>query len=134
MPTNSAQSAVWFIHPDAWPQLPLMTIGNWPVYAPPSGLASAPHGTLMGRPLIPHQICETVGDVGDILFVDMKQYMTIVKAGGIKSDLSVHLWFDQDLTAYRFTVRVAGQPWWSSSIASRDGSFTQSPFVALAAR
>jgi HK97 family phage major capsid protein len=134
MPTNSLQSARWFVHPDAWPQLPLMTIGNWPVYAPPSGLATAPFGTLLGRPVIPHQICETVGDVGDIMFVDLQQYMTITKAGGIRSDVSIHLWFDQDLTAYRFTVRVAGQPWWSSTIASRDGTFTQSPFVVLAAR
>jgi hypothetical protein len=66
--------------------------------------------------------------------VDLLQYLTVTKAGGIKSDVSIHLWFDQNLTAFRFTVRIAGQPWWSGSIASRDGSFTQSPFVALAAR
>lgn len=134
MPTNSITSAVWFIHPDAWPQLPLMTIGNWPVYAPPTGLAAAPFGTLMGRPLFPHQICETVGDVGDIMFVDPKQYLTIAKAGGIRADVSIHLWFDQDLSAFRFLIRVAGQPWWSAAVASRDGTFTQSPFVVLAAR
>lgn len=134
MPTNSIQSAAWLIHPDAWPQLPLMTIGNWPVYAPPAGLSAAPFGTLMGRPLYPHQVCETIGDLGDIMFVDLRQYLTITKAGGIKSDVSIHLWFDQNITAFRFTVRIAGQPWWSGAISSRDGTFTQSPFVTLAAR
>lgn len=134
MPTNSIQTARWLIHPDAWPQLPLMTIGNQPVYVPPSGLAGAPFGTLLGRPIIPHQVCETVGDLGDLMFVDLAQYMTITKTGGIKTDVSIHLWFDQNLTAFRFTVRIAGQPWWSGSIASRDGTFTQSPFVVLAAR
>jgi hypothetical protein len=44
------------------------------------------------------------------------------------------LWFDRDLVAFKFTVRVAGQPWWSQVTTSRDGSFTQSPFVALAER
>lgn len=134
MPTNGISTAAWLIHPDAWPQLPLMTIGNWPVYAPPTGLAGAPFGTLMGRPIFPHQVCETVGDLGDIMFVDLKQYLTITKAGGVKSDVSIHLWFDQNLTAFRFTVRVAGQPWWSAAVSSRDGTFTQSPFVTLAAR
>lgn len=134
MPTNSLTSAVWLIHPDAMPQLPLMVIGQQPVFQPPGNMSASPYGTLLGRPLIPHQIAETIGDLGDIMFVDLKQYLTITKAGGIKTDVSIHLWFDQDITAFRFVLRVGGQPWWSGSVASRDGSFTQSPFVTLAAR
>ena len=111
-----------------------MTLGQTPVYLPPGGLSNNPYGTLFGRPVIPHQVCETVGDVFDIGFVDLSQYLALIKAGGLKSQTSIHLWFDQDLTAFKFTLRIGGQPWWASSVASRDGSFALSPFVTLAAR
>lgn len=132
--TRSRKTAVWLIHPDAEPQLPQMSIGNQPVYLPPGGLADAPLGRLLGRPVIPHQICETVGDVGDLMLVDFNQYLTAYKTGGVKLAISMHLWFDQDISAFKFTMRVAGQPWWSAPMAPRDGANTQSPFVTLAAR
>jgi HK97 family phage major capsid protein len=140
MPTSSRRTAVWLIHPDAEAQLPLMTIGNQPVYLPPGGLRDNPFGILLGRPVIPHQICETVGDLGDIMLVDLNQYLTATKTGGgrdangLKVDTSMHLWFDQDILAFKFTLRVAGQPWWSAALSQRDGSNTQSPFVTLASR
>jgi HK97 family phage major capsid protein len=140
MPTGSRRTAVWLIHPDAEPQLPLMTIGQQPVYLPAGGLAGNMYGTLLGRPVIPHQVAETVGDLGDIMFVDLRQYLTVTKSGngrdsnGMRQDVSIHLWFDQDTVAFRFTMRIAGAPWWAAAIAQRDGSNTQSPFVVLAAR
>jgi HK97 family phage major capsid protein len=140
MPVNSRRTAVWLIHPDAEPQLDLITVGQTPVYMPAGGLADAPYGRLKGRPVIPHQVCETVGDLGDIMLVDLNEYLTATKIGGgrdangLKVDTSMHLWFDQDILAFKFTLRVAGQPWWASAIAQRDGSNTQSPFVTLASR
>lgn len=140
MPISSRSTAVWLIHPDAEPQLPLMTIGQMPVYVPAGGLSGSKYGTLLGRPVIPHQVCETIGDVGDIMFVDFNQYLTLTKTGGgrdangMRAETSMHLWFDQDAIAYKTTIRIGGQPWWSTTTAMRDGSFTQSPFVALAAR
>lgn len=140
MPVQSRRNAVWLVHPDAEVQLPLMTIGNQPVYVPPGGLRENPFGSLLGRPVIPHQVAETVGDLGDLMLVDFSQYLSVTKTGsgrdanGMRADVSIHLWFDQDIVAYRFTIRVAGQPWWSAATAQRDGSNTQSPFVVLAAR
>jgi len=140
MPIQSRNSAVWLIHPDAEPQLPLMTIGQQPIYIPAGGFSGSPYGLLLGRPVIPHQVCETVGDLGDIMFVDFNQYLTLSKTGGgrdsngMRADVSMHLWFDQDLVAYKTTIRLGGQPWWSAATAMRDGSFTQSPFVVLEAR
>lgn len=141
LPTASRRNAVWLIHPDAEPQLPLMTVGNQPVYMMPgNGATQAWYGTLFGRPVIPHQVCETVGDLGDVMLADFSQYLSAVKTGngydanGIRSDSSMHLWFDQDIMAFKFTMRVAGQPWWASAIAQRDGTNTQSPFVVLEAR
>ena len=39
--------------------------------------------------------------------------------------INIHLWFDQDLTAFKFTFRLAGQPWWAAA---------QSPQAAPAGR
>lgn len=134
LPVQSRRTAVWLIHPDAEPQLPLMKIGDTPVYMPPGGLSGAQYGNLLGRPVIPHQVCKTVGDLGDIMLVDLSSYLAVTKAGGMRSQTSIHLWFDQDITAFKFTFRVGGQPWWSETTASLNGSHTMSPFVTLAAR
>lgn len=140
MPVQSRRTAVWLMHPDVEAVLPGMTIGQQPIYMPPGGLSGSPYGTLFGRPVIPHQVAETIGDLGDVMLVDLANYMTVTKTGGgrdasgLKTDVSIHLWFDQDMVAYRFTMRVAGQSWWSQAIAQRDGGNTQSPFVALASR
>lgn len=140
MPSSSRRNAIWLVHPDAEVQLPLMTLGQQPVYLPPGGMRDNPFGSLLGRPVIPHQTAETVGDLGDIMLVDLSQYLSATKTGngrdanGMRQDVSIHLWFDQDMVAFRFTMRVAGQPWWASAIAQRDGSNTQSPFIVLEAR
>lgn len=140
MPVQSLSTAVWLCHPDAQPQLDLMTIGQQPVYVPPGGFSDTPYGRLKGRPVIPHQVCETIGDLGDLMFVDLAQYLALIKVGGgrddngVKTDVSMHLWFDQDVGAFKVTVRVGGQPWWSTATSPRDGSSTMSPFIGLAAR
>jgi HK97 family phage major capsid protein len=135
------QNAVWLIHPDVEPQLQLAHAGvtssggHIPVYLPPGGISATPYGTLMGRPVIPHQACATVGDTGDIILWAPDQYMSATKTGGgIRTDVSIHLFFDYDMTAFRFVLRVAGQPWLSSAISPRSGTLTQSSVVALAAR
>ncbi|MGE0828950.1 MAG: phage major capsid protein, partial [Hyphomonadaceae bacterium] len=61
-------------------------------------------------------------------------YLSVKKSAGIKAQTSIHLWFDQDITAFKFTLRIGGQPWWSAAISPRDGSSTRSPFVTLASR
>lgn len=143
----SRQNAVWVINPDIEPMLYKLSIagtdneGNsatgWGamVYLPPNGLSTSPYGTLMGRPVIPSQACETLGDLGDIFFVDFKQYLLLLKSGtNPRVETSMHLWFDQDLTAFKFILRVGGMPWWSTTLAARDGSATYSPYVTLEAR
>lgn len=128
-------NAVWLVHPDVEAQLMTMefpsTAGTFPAYLPAGGLSASPYSTLMGRPLIPTQACSQLGDKGDIVLADLKQYLTAVKTGGMRSEVSIHLWFDYDMAAYRFVLRVAGQPWWGSSVTPRVGSNSQSCFVTL---
>ncbi len=139
MYSGALPTSVWLINQDILPQLLTMVIegsagGVHPVYLPPNGLAQAPFGTIMGRPVIPTEACETLGTKGDIIFADLRQYMTAIKSGGIRVDTSMHIYFDYDAMAFRFIIRVAGQPWWSSTIARRSGSNTLSPYVTLATR
>lgn len=132
-------NAVWLANQDTLPQL--LSLGfptsatAVPVFMPPGGLADSPFGRLLGRPIIFTEACNTLGDKGDILLVDMTQYMTALKAGGIRVETSMHLHFDYDMMAFRFILRVAGHPWWSNSISPRSGSSnTLSAFVTLAER
>ena len=54
-----------------------------------------------------------------------------LKAGGMRSDVSIHLYFDSDQTAFRFIMRVGGQSYWSAAITRQNGSNTLSPIVTL---
>lgn len=133
------RNAAWYINQDIEPQLLRMAFDEgatdkYPVYLPANGAAGSPYATLMGRPVIPVEACSTLGDLGDIILADLSQYMTVSKGGNIKTDVSIHLFFDQSLTAYRFVFRVAGQPWWGSTITPQYGTATRSWACILEAR
>ncbi len=129
------RNAAWFVHPDVETVLPLMSFPGTgtavPVYLPPGGVSGSPYATLLGRPVIPIEECPALGTRGDIILADMKQYMAVLKAGGVRQDVSIHLFFDYAVTAFRFMLRVGGRPWWAASIAPLHGSSTRSCFVAL---
>ena len=133
----SRTNAVWLISQDVEPQLFSMSMavgtGGIPVYMPAGGISGAPYGTLMGRPVLPTEQCDNVGDVGDILLADLSQYIMIDK-GGLQSASSIHVKFVNDETAFRFVYRVDGQPWWKTALTPFNGGNTQSPFVNLAER
>jgi HK97 family phage major capsid protein len=135
--SRSRGSAVWLINQDVEPTLFAMAFpnaaGTVPAYMPANSLANSPYGTLFGRPVIPVEQCSTVGDVGDILLVDLSQYLLIDK-GEPKTDSSIHVKFTTDEMAFRFVYRVNGAPIWKSALTPHKGSNTLSPFVALAAR
>lgn len=136
MPASSKRRAVWLMNEDNEAQLMKMQFPGTgtavPVYLPPGGLSAQPYGTLMGRPVIPMEASSALGDVGDIIFADMSKYMTLVK-GGLKQDISIHLWFDYDITAFRFVLRIGGKPWFNSVITRANG-LSRSFFVTLGAR
>lgn len=134
LPASSYASSIWLISPDAVSQLPLLTINGAGIFVQAAGLPSGAIGLMLGRPVVPHQACAALGDKGDIILADFTQYLAVQKIGGLREEMSVHLWFDQDVTAFKFILRVAGQPWLSAPIPPRVGTMTQSPFVALAAR
>jgi HK97 family phage major capsid protein len=130
---SARANAVWYINQDAEPQLPLMTIGNWPVYVPPTGLSGSRYGTLYNRPVVAVEFASTIGQVGDIVLADPSFFALGVK-GGAKMQRSIHVRFIQGEETFRFTERCDGQPMLAAPITPFKGSNTQSAFVALAAR
>lgn len=131
---NPSSSKIrWLVHPDALNQLVTMTIGNQPIWTPPNqGIQNAPAGFLLGRPIIISQVCQTLGDAGDILLANFDGYVSISK--GPEMAESMHLFFDYGLNAFRLTFRWDGQPWLSAAVSPANGSSTLSDAVQLAAR
>ncbi len=135
----SEGKAIYLANKDVFPQLATMSYpvgtGGTPVYLPAGGASGKPYKTLMGRPLLFTEHCQSIGDLGDIFLADYSQYLLGQKKGrGIKADTSIHLKFDYDQTAFRFTFRVDGQPWLPSAITPRYSSDELSPFITLQAR
>jgi HK97 family phage major capsid protein len=130
--------AIWLINQDIEPQLYSMVVPgtqpSYPAYMPPGGLSGAPYATLMGRPVIAQEFCETIGTEGDIILTNLSAYCTVQKVGGIRSDVSMHLYFDQNITAFRFVMRLGGQSWWRTAVSRAKGTNTLSNIVTLATR
>lgn len=129
------KNAVWLINQDVEPQLQSLVIPGttpaFPGYMPPGGYSASPFATLFGRPIFPVEACQSLGTEGDIILCDPTQYLTVIKAGGMRADVSIHLYFDADMTAFRFMMRVGGQSYWISPITRQNGGNTLSPIVTL---
>lgn len=143
LPASSQRNAVWLVNQDCLPQVYQLgfavtdgtttNVGAGALYMAPGQMQNAPSGTILGRPIVVSEACGALGDAGDIILADMSKYL-LAKKGSMKSDTSIHLWFDQNITAFRFVMRMNGQPWLSSAIARRSGSNTLSHFITLEAR
>ena len=140
MPADGHPRAIWLVNPEVLGVLPVMNIdgkdggaGNIPTLMPAGGQSGTPYSMLMGRPVVPHQACATMGTKGDINFVDLSQYIFASKSGGLSQQTSIHLFFDRGQTAFRFTMRLDGQPWQTKTIAAKNGTYQQSYFVGLGA-
>lgn len=131
--------AIFMANDDIFPQLATMSLavgtGGAPVYLPANGASGKPYDTLMGKPLMFSEHCQTLGTKGDIYFCDWSQYLVGQKAGaGMQFATSIHLKFDYDQTAFRFVFRVDGQPWWATYQKPRHGTDYKSPFVCIETR
>lgn len=144
MPAGAFSRAVWLVNQDVMPQIMQLgfpvtdgtttVAGAGALYMGPGQMqGQGAYGSLLGRPIIVTEACQTLGTVGDVILADLTGYLSAVK-GAVKSDVSIHLWFDQNATAFRFVMRMNGQPWLSAAIARKNGSNTLSHFVTLATR
>lgn len=132
----SLNQAVWLVAPNVLPQLFTMALsvgtGGGPVML--TNAAGPAPMTILGRPMIVTEKARTVGDQGDIAFVDLSYYL-IGDRQAMSAASSADFRFSTDQTAYRIIQRVDGRPWIQSPITPQNGSTdTLSPFVTLAAR
>jgi HK97 family phage major capsid protein len=129
------KNAIWLANQDVEQQLQQLvmpgTNPSMPAYMPPGGFSGAPYATLLGRPIIITEACKALGTEGDLILTDLKQYCLLTKSGGLRSDVSIHLYFDSDHTAFRFIMRVGGQSYLPGAITRKNGSNTLSSIVTL---
>lgn len=127
--------AFWICNAAVEPQLLTMKDDNdnFIYLAPGSQLNQSPYGLLMGRPVIPMlSVLPALGDSGDIMFINLSYYFVVTKTGGgVKSASSIHMYFDRELTAFRFTMRIDGSVPFQAPVTTEFGDYKMSAFVKL---
>jgi HK97 family phage major capsid protein len=137
--TRGLTNAVWLCNQEVLPQLEQLyvavgTAGGIPVFMP-AGQRGGEQETLYSRPVLPIEQLPKLGDQGDLLFADLSQYL-LVEKGTIDAQSSIHVKFIYGETAFRWLMRVNGQPLLAKAITPYKGTtgVTYSPFVVTDAR
>lgn len=126
--------AVWLAHPDVEAELQQLNApDNSLIWMPEGGLTEAPYQRIFGRPVIYNDNLAALGDKGDILLADLKEYQ-LLKKGGAKQAWSMHVEFLTDQQCFRIIFRVNGAPKVDNTLTIKNSTKTRSPFVTLAAR
>jgi HK97 family phage major capsid protein len=135
---SAMSDAVWLVNGNCFPQLGQMSLavgsGGSAVYVPAGGASAAPYGTLLGRPVIPIEQCQSVGTTGDIILANFRKGYLLGEKGGMQSDMSIHVRFIYDESVFRFVLRLDGQPMLRAAITPFKGSDTVSHFVRIETR
>jgi HK97 family phage major capsid protein len=131
---SSLGRAVWIVNQSCFRELMELSIAVGVGGAPVSlvDIRNAPLMSMLGRPLIISEKVPTLGDQGDLCFVDLSYYL-IGDRQAVSLETSEHRYFELDETALRVIERVDGRPWVQSAFTPLNGE-TVSPFVAIEAR
>lgn len=124
---------VWLAHPDTEMQLQKMTFNGESIWMPEGGLRDAPFQKVLGRPVIYTDHMSALGQKGDIMLCDPKQYL-LIRKGTVKQDWSIHVEFLTAQQCFRVIFRCNGKPKVDSALKIKNSTLTRSPFVTLAAR
>jgi HK97 family phage major capsid protein len=90
-------------------------------------------GRLFGRPLIYDENLPSIGGTGDMIFVNMSEYLEGTLEG-LQTGMSIHVRFEYNENCYKFYMSNAGAPWWKTTLKLRKSAKTLSPFVSLKAK
>lgn len=136
------KDAVWFINQALEPKLyPLAvgspSLGQYLIYKP-AGENGNDTATMMGHPVIPIEQASAPGIVGDITLFCPRGYL-LAKKNEVRADSSIHVAFLTGEKAFRWMLRLDGQPWWKKPLqpyypAGGTAPPTVSAFVTLGAR
>lgn len=133
---SSRATAIWLVNQEVEPFLSdmAMSIGTGGQMSP-YAMEYMLKGTIKGRPVIPVEHAKKVGDKGDIVLVDLNQYL-IANKGELETASSIHLMFLTDQTAFRILYSVDGQTSRASAITPKNATSnrTLGSFITLQAR
>jgi HK97 family phage major capsid protein len=126
------QDLVWLINQDCEDQLWNLTRGSGTavelLYTSPG-----PRGNGNDYGVMMVEYAATVGTPGDIVLASLSQYCLATR-GEARMDTSIHVAFLTGEQAFRWQLRLDGQPFWKKPLTPKNGSNTLSPFIALASR
>ena len=137
MPERNRRNAIWTYPANALPQMLQLSLDlgvtSVPLWLPGNQLVGQPYNSILNRPVVELEQAPTVGDANDIMFIDPTQYL-LVRKGGARTDLSIHVQFLYGETVMRFMFRLGGASWWKSAITPANDGDTLGPFIGLAER
>jgi HK97 family phage major capsid protein len=126
---------LWLAHRSTIPQLATLKIGSEPSWTNQNqGLREAPNGMLLGDAVKFSQHAYPLGTAGDLTSIDFAGYAAFIHSSGTRFDASIHLYFDYDITAFRWVSRVGGMPYLSAAVTPAYGSDTMGHYIQLATR
>ena len=132
---SSLGRAVWLANSNVIPELATMALsvgtGGSAIWM--NNGVSSPPVTIMGRPVYFTEKLPTLGDAGDIVFID-PTYYGIGDRQSLTMSSSQHVAYATDQTAFRVIERLDGRPLVLSPLTPVKGSTTLSPFVQIAER
>jgi len=135
MLAGPGSNLIWLANRDVLPQMASLKIGNEPSWVGQNqGLKDAPNGMLLGSPIQWSEHCNTLGTSGDIQYINTSGMAVFVHSSGTRVDSSIHLYFDYDISAFRFIQRIGAQPYLTAAISPFKGANTKSHFIYLATR
>jgi len=134
LPTSLGR-AEWVANIDTFTELATMAqsvgVGGSAVWL--NNGVDGPPARILGRPLQFTEKVPTLGDAGDINFVDLSYY-AIGDRQTMRLESSTDFKFQNDETAFRLIERVDGRPMLLSALTPAKSSTTLSAFVKLGAR
>ena len=135
----SRKTAVWLCNGEAERQLltltlPVGTGGSViELYHPTESPETQSFATMLGCPVIPSEYSPVVGTMGDLTLCDFSRYILGMREA-MQTAVSIHVRFLSDEYAFRFEMRVDGQPIDRMPVTPANGTATTSSFVAIASR
>jgi hypothetical protein len=141
IPAESRNSFVWLYTPTAEDVLCNLTTPATTAVGVPPLLRFAEPGqtddvafTIAARPAISVPWLPAVGTEGDLVAWDPAEYGLALRSSKAVAQPSIHLKFDTGESAFKFYLRVNGQPLWSQPRTPQYTTTTVSPIVTLASR
>lgn len=114
------QSSIWIANPSVYGRIVNLAAFD-------SG-----SGKLAGLPVVTTDACPAPGTPGDLILADMSFYLAALKTPQL--NVSAHLWFDSDTSAFKLVFRMDGLPALAAPITPPNAAATKSHFVALDVR